>query len=77
MLCDRIGISDNGRCRIFCRLCDNDHIAVIEEQLCVSFVHVEQGARFYVLPCPTERLHCANSHGYELLALVATTNDFG
>ena len=37
---------------------------------------VEQGARFYVLPCPTERTYCAQPH-YEVLALVATTKDFG
>ncbi len=38
--------------------------------------NVEQGARFYVLPCPTKRPNGSQLH-YAVSALVATTNDFG
>lgn len=57
----------------------HDHAIVVDvnEDVCLSGVHhVEQGARFYVLPCPTKRPNRAQPH-YEDFALVATTKDFG
>lgn len=74
MLHDRVGVPDFRRRRIL-----HEHAVAIDvdEPVRLFRRHGEQGTGFNMVPCPTERTNCLDLHGYEVLALVATTNDFG
>lgn len=58
----------------------HDHtiaVDVNEEMRLARVRDVEQGTGFHMVPGPTKRANRTQPHGYEVFALVATTNDFG